>query len=88
MKNNVKLRSELRLVDVINKLSHVLFCFLEQTFLKVALRSVYDSYEDFVSSLLNLGQGVVYVSLEYKSVQSESSKKEEDAISMFIKAAY
>lgn len=56
--------------------------FLKQTFLKVALKNVYHSYEDFVSSPLNLGQGVVYVLLECKSVQSESGKKEEDAISM------
>lgn len=52
------------------------------------IRNVYGAYEDFVSSLLNLGQDVVYVSLECKSVPSESSKKEEDAISMFIKRAY
>lgn len=85
MKDNEKLRSELRLVDVINKLSH---CFFESAFLTAAFRNIHHSYEDFVSSLLNLGQDVVYVSLECKSVQSESSKKEEDAISMFIKTAY
>lgn len=62
--------------------------FLEQTFLMAAFGNMYHSYEDFVSSLLNLGQDVVYVSLECKSVQSESSKKEEDVISMLIKTAY
>ena len=76
-------------MDVINRFScGGFFFFLEQTFLMGALRNVYHSYEDFVSSLLNLGQDVAYVSLECKSVQSESSKKEEDAISMFIKTAY
>lgn len=84
MKDNEKLRSELRLVDVINKLSH---SFFESTFLMAAFRNIHHSYEDFVSSLLNLGQDVVYVSLECKSVQSESSKKE-DAISTFTKTAY
>lgn len=60
---------------------------LKQTFLKVALKNVYHTHEDFVSSPLNLGQDVVYVSLECKFVQSESSKKE-DAISMYMKTAY
>lgn len=49
--------------------------FSQQTFIMVSLKNIYHSYEDFVSSLLNLGQDVVYVSLEYKSVQSESREK-------------
>lgn len=61
---------------------------MKQTFLKVPLRNVYFSYEDFVSSPLNLGQDVVYGLLGCKSAQSESTKKE-DAISMCtLKTAY
>lgn len=52
------------------------------TFLQVTLKNLCHSYEDFVSSPWNLGQDVVYVLLECKSVQSESSKKEEDAMSI------
>lgn len=47
----------------------------QQTLITVPLKNIYHSYEDFVSSPLNLGQDVVYVSPGYKSVQSESSEK-------------
>lgn len=47
----------------------------QQTLITVPLKNIYHSYEDFVSSPLNLGQDVVYVSPGYKSVQSESREK-------------
>lgn len=73
MKYYLEMRWELRLVTVMNKqLSPSLS---QQTFIMVPLKNIYHSYEDFVSSQLNLGQDVVYVSLEYKSVQSESREK-------------